>query len=102
VNNYFCGKRGDEMVLALMNGEPVGFLQLILKDRALLIDLIGVAKKAQGLGVASNMIQFARKKIKCSNFKVGTQIGNWPSIKLYQKLGFVLASSEYVFHYHNK
>ena len=61
VENYFVGKRGDEMVLALMNGEPVGFLQLIIKERGLCIDLIGVDKIAQGQGVASNMIQFARK-----------------------------------------
>jgi len=102
VKNYFSGKRGDEMVLALMNGKPIGFLQLIIKDSELLIDLIGVDKIAQGKGVASAMIQFAKKKITRSYIKVGTQICNLPSIKLYQKLGFVLSGSDYVFHYHNK
>ena len=102
VNNYFCGKRGNQMVLALMNGEPVGFLQLIIKDEKLFIDLIGVDKIAQGQGVASNMIQFASENIKSSYIKVGTQIGNLPSIKLYQNLGFVFVGSDYVFHYHNK
>ena len=28
--NYFFGKRGNEMVLALVHNEPVGFLQLII------------------------------------------------------------------------
>jgi len=102
VENYFFGKRGDEMVLALMNGEPVGFLQLIIKDRELFIDLIGVDKIAQGKGVALAMIQFASQNIEHSCIKVGTQIGNLPSIKLYQKLGFVLTGSDYVFHYHRQ
>ena len=101
VKNYFFGKRGDEMVLALLNNEPVGFLQLIIKNKELFIDLIGVDKIAQGRGVASSMIQFASKNIKRSCIKVGTQIGNLPSIKLYQKLGFVLTGSYYVFHYHS-
>ena len=101
VNNYFYGKRGDKMVLALLNNEPVGFLQLIIKDKELYIDLIGVDKKAQGIGVATSMIQFARKNIKRSCIIVGTQIGNLPSIKLYQKLGFLLIGSDYVFHYHS-
>ena len=89
------------MVLALLNNKPVGFLQLIIKNKELIIDLIGVDKIAQGRGVASSMIQFASKNIKRSCIKVGTQIGNLPSIKLYQKLGFVLTESDYVFHYHS-
>jgi len=101
VKNYFFGKRGDVMVLALLNNEPVGFLQLIIKNKELFIDLIGVQKIAQGKGIASSMIQFASKNIKQSCIKVGTQIGNIPSIKLYQKLGFVLTGSDYVFHYHS-
>ena len=102
VENYFFGKRGDEMALALLNDEPVGFLQLIIQEDNLFIDLIGVDGKVQGKGVASAMIQFASENIEHSCFKVGTQIGNLPSIKLYQKLGFVLTGSDYVFHYHSQ
>jgi len=101
VKNYFIGKRGDEMFLALLDNKPAGFLQLIIKEKELFIDLIGVDKIAQGRGVASSMIQFASTNIKSSCIKVGTQIGNLPSIKLYQKLGFVLTESDYVFHYHS-
>jgi len=102
VKNYFSGKRGDKMVIALLNDEPVGFLQLILKDRELFIDLISVDKNAQGKGLASAMIKYAEENIIHTCIKVGTQIGNLPSIKLYQKLGFVLNGSDYVFHYHSK
>ena len=101
VKNYFFGKRGDEMVVALLHNKPVGFLQLIIKEKNILIDLIGVDKIEQGRGVASSMIQFASKNMKLPCIKVGTQIGNLPSINLYQKLGFVLTRSDYVFHYHS-
>jgi len=75
---------------------------LIVKKKELLIDLIGVDNKAQGKGVASAMINFASKTINHSLIKVGTQIGNTPSIKLYQKLGFLFSGSDYVFHYHSQ
>jgi GNAT superfamily N-acetyltransferase len=101
VQNYFVGKRGDKMVVALMKGMPVGFLQLIINDTEIIIDLIGVDKKAQGKGIASAMIQFSGENIGFLSFKVGTQIGNIPSIKLYQKLGFIFSGSDYVFHYHS-
>ena len=102
VENYFLGKRGDKMVLALIDSEPVGFLQLRLKEKILFIDLIGVDKKEQGKGIASAMIRYANQNIEHSCIKVGTQIGNLPSIKLYQNLGFVFSGSDYVFHYHNR
>ena len=101
VENFFLGKRGDQMALALINNEPIGFLQLIIKNRTLFIDLIGVDQKAQGNGVASAMIQFADQNIKHTCIKVGTQIGNLPSIRLYHKLGFEFTGSDYVFHYHS-
>ena len=53
VKSYFLSKRGNKMVLALLNNQPVGFLQLIIKEEELIIDLIGVDKIAQGRGVAS-------------------------------------------------
>jgi ribosomal protein S18 acetylase RimI-like enzyme len=101
VKSYFFGKRGDKMLMALLNKRPVGFLQLIVKEKELIIDLICVDKKAQGSGVASSLIKFARGDIKRSFIKAGTQIGNLPSINLYQRLGFVMARSDYVFHYHS-
>ena len=101
VENFFHGKRGDKMVIASLNDEPVGFLQLIINNEDLIIDLIGVDKKVQGLGVASAMIQFTHQNVEYCQIKVGTQIGNLPSIRLYHKLGFKIASSDYVFHYHS-
>ena len=102
VENYFFGKRGNSMVIAVLNDVPIGFLQLIIKNGVLLIDLICVEQKNQGQGVASAMIKFASQNIDHTCIKVGTQIGNKPSIKLYHKLGFDISSSSYVFHYHSQ
>ena len=102
VENYFFGKRGNHMVVALSNNTPIGFLQLIINNGVVLIDLIGVEKKYQGQGVASAMIRFTGQNIDHTCIKVGTQIGNIPSIRLYHKLGFDLSGSNYVFHYHSR
>ena len=39
VKNYFFGKRGDAMVLALLNDGPIGFLQLIIKKMSAICHL---------------------------------------------------------------
>lgn len=103
--NFFKNKRGDAMVLAISEGNVVGFLQLLydIPEATLLIDLIGVDSKYRRIGVASSMISFAEAY--CGDFKnirVGTQLANIPSIKFYQNNGYKLLSSNYVFHYHNK
>ena len=101
VNNFFLGQRGHQMIVAFIKSKPVGFLQLIIKNEELIIDLIGVDKSAQGKGVASAMIQFSYQNVRGKIMQVGTQIGNLPSIRLYQKLGFKFSDSNYVFHYHS-
>lgn len=102
VRNYYRGKRGDYMVVAEVDGEVAGFLQLIDKGNGvLLIDLISVLPKFQRLGIAGDMIKFAEEH--CEGFdtiEVGTQIANIPSIRLYEKLGFRLQKASYVFHFH--
>ncbi|MBL4654263.1 MAG: GNAT family N-acetyltransferase [Bacteroidia bacterium] len=103
VRNYFKGKRGDAMVIALEKDKIVGFLQLIKSNgNKLFIDLIGVDSSIRNKGIASNMIHFAESEFKdCEKYVVGTQVSNIPSIRLYEKLGFKMISSNYVFHYHN-
>jgi len=103
--NYFKNKRGDSMVLAILEGNVVGFLLLLydIPAATLLIDLIGVDRRYRRMGIASSMISFAEEH--CGDFKkirVGTQLANLPSIKFYQDNGYKLLSSYYVFHYHNE
>jgi GNAT superfamily N-acetyltransferase len=99
--NFFKGKRGDWMIVPTFEGKAVGFNQLLTKDDALIIDLIAVEPSHQGKGLATAMIKFAADYCgKWQRMLVGTQVSNIPSIRTYEKLGFRMCGSSYVFHYH--
>ena len=101
--DYSVGKRGDEMVVAVVDERVVGFLQLLRRNEGqLIIDLIAVDASQRRKGIASDMIAYAESKCHgCERILVGTQVANIPSIRLYEKIGFRLCASKYVFHYHN-
>lgn len=99
--NYFKGQRGDWMIVANHHDTIVGFNQILRRDDALIIDLIAVHPDHRGKGLATAMIRKAA--IACGGWQrmlVGTQIANIPSLCAYQKLGFRMRGSSYVFHYH--
>ncbi len=99
--NFFIGKRGDWMVVLTFHGKVVGFLQLLSKDGTNIIDLMAVDKTHQGKGLAARMIEFAAKQCgEWDRMLVGTQLSNIPSMRAYEKLGFRMCDSSYVFHYH--
>ena len=103
VSNYFDRKRGDQMVVASFDNNVVGFLQILKPDNDhFIIDLIGVDNNYQRKGIAKRMIDYAIEKNSSINYvTVGTQIGNIPSLKLYQKMDYFIDHAKYVFHFHN-
>ena len=106
--NYFCGKRGDGMVVAEQDRQVVGFVQLLWHaDECLVIDLIGVDSPHQGEGIGRDMIGYAfhhgiGDDRRPSRIRVGTQAANTPSVRLYESLGFRLITAQYVLHYHSR
>lgn len=102
VRNYFLGKRGQQMVVAVVDGAIAGYLQLLYgSDKTLTIDLIAVDRTQRRKAIASDMIAYAEAN--CGEFqqiRVGTQIANVPSMRLYEKIGFRVTEAQYVFHYH--
>lgn len=101
VANYFNGLRGDAMVIALVDKEPAGFVQLLEPEDGFVIDLIAVAPEFRGQGVARQMIHFCLQHYKQLSWtRVGTQIANTPSINLYTGCGYRLESSKYIYHFH--
>jgi ribosomal protein S18 acetylase RimI-like enzyme len=99
--NFFRGKRGAWMVVARQRAGVAGFLQLLRVETNLVIDLIAVNEGARGRGLGQAMISFAARH--CGPFervKVGTQIANAPSLRLYEGLGFKFHNSQYVMHCH--
>lgn len=103
VRSYFAGNRGDTMVVALADGMVAGFLLLIYgEDGSLIIDLIAVDENQRRRGVAKDMITYAESQ--CHGFtqiRVGTQLANAPSIRLYEGMGFKVTMAQYTFHYHH-
>lgn len=101
--NYFAGGRGDWMVVAEHDGLVIGFLQLLAGEGdSVVIDLVAVEEKWRGRGVAKSMIAFA--SLGCRGkpvpLRVGTQLANEASLRLYTGLGFRIASAFYILHWH--
>ncbi|MDQ7779236.1 MAG: GNAT family N-acetyltransferase [Planctomycetota bacterium] len=102
VRNYFRGRRGDAMVVALVGGKVAAFLLLLRSDdAAFVIDLIAVDRRFRGRGIAAAMIAFAETHCRgAKRIRAGTQIANMPSIRMYERLGFRVSDADYLFHYH--
>ena len=101
VGNYYKGKRGDFMLLALDGNRQVGFLQLLKHHQDLIIDLIAVDSEYRNRGIASDLIHYAEKN--CGMVKrilVGSQLSNFKSLRMYENLGFRFCNASYVFHMH--
>ncbi len=99
--NYFSGHRGDQMLVAEVDGKVAGFLLLILKDRNIIIDLIAVDVTMRGMSIGRELICSAQETIPGYDTMItGTQLANKTALAFYQKLGFHLVDSQYVFHCH--
>jgi ribosomal protein S18 acetylase RimI-like enzyme len=102
VRSYVEGRRGIELLAAIADGSPVGFLAVLESGDARIIDLVGVAPEAQGRGIGRALVTafVARHAAPGRDLRVGTQVANVPSIRLYEGLGFSLAGAAYVLHLH--
>jgi len=100
--NFFRGARGDHMVVGGHDGPASGFLQLLSgADGVLTIDLIAVAASHRRKGLAAAMIRFAAHRCPGTvRLRVGTQAANIESLRLYQRLGFVITDTAHVLHCH--
>ena len=104
VESYFSGRRGDAMVVSSADGAAAGFLALLVDrtDDTLVIDLIAVDPRYRKRGLAGDMIMFGESWfVKAPRIRVGTQLANVPSLRMYEKLGFRIVDSSYVFHHHS-
>jgi len=101
--SFFAGKRGQRMAVARIGGSLVGFLLLLeAPDGTLTIDLIATDADHRRTGVAQSLIAFVQSPSdRPRRLRVGTQLANIPSVRLYEKMGYQIAEAMYVFHYHN-
>ena len=100
--NFFCGRRGDAMVVAEMDNNVVGFNQILAPaTNHRIIDLIGVDPDYQRQGLGTGLCDAGfRLSSTDSHWLVGTQAANTRSIRFYEDAGFRYRNSSYVFHRH--
>jgi ribosomal protein S18 acetylase RimI-like enzyme len=100
------GGRCDRMWIAESSGQVAGFLasRIDVAEAGVrgIIDLVGVDRAHQRRGVGAALVQqFIRfYQEDCQELVVGTQAANLASLRLYQRLGFVIKGSHYVLHRH--
>ncbi len=100
IRNCVRGVRGDRLLVARVGGRPVGFLAPLVSHGTAVIDLIAVATDAHGRGAGTALVAAFCARYAGKPRLVGTQVANVPSIRLYTKLGFALARSQYILHHH--
>jgi len=76
----------DEIFVAQVHGELVGFYSLVLGEAAEL-DLMFVADAAQGRGVGNALFQHMRERAKALGAKHVRIISHPPSLRFYERMG---------------
>jgi len=100
IANYVRKQRGDALLVAHFKGKPAGFLAALVSHGTAAIDLVAVAPDAHGQGIGSALCAAFAQRYAGMPRIVGTQVVNVPSIRMYTKLGYELARSQYVLHLH--
>ncbi|MGD0534548.1 MAG: GNAT family N-acetyltransferase [Methanoregula sp.] len=106
VENYFRGTHGEKIIVAAIDGSPIGFLAIAKVPEGgrtvRVIDLIGIHPGFQGTGAGRQLVRyFIDDSVgQCELLRVGTQLVNLPSLRLYEKAGFIIAGASYVLHAH--
>ena len=106
ITSYVERRRGEELLVALLEGHVVGFLAVLAARfrgaPSRVIDLLAVDPRRRGRGIGQALVRaFAERHApRATHLVVGTQAANIPSIRLYEKLGFSVASSTHVLHMH--
>lgn len=96
--NFFRGVRGDRMLVTEESGNLNGFILLLEKPEGAVVDLVAVDPAFQGKGVGTALLLGAETKGR--RISAGTQQANLASCRLYQKCGYKVEKSEWVFHLH--
>lgn len=106
VRSYAEGRRGDRLLVAIADGHVAGFLAVLVTkvdgEVAAVIDLIGVAasRQKQGIGRALVKAFVGLYSPTAASLRVGTQVANLPSLRLYESCGFTIQHAAYVLHAH--
>jgi ribosomal protein S18 acetylase RimI-like enzyme len=106
IQSYLEGRRGEQLLVAVAEGRPVGFLAVLERMQhaktCRVIDLVGVDDAYQRCGIGRALVNAFL--VECTRRGtaawVGTQAANIPSLRLYESLGFRVSDTAYVLHAH--
>ena len=78
-------------------GQPVGFVSCVVKDRVGDIALVGTHPEQAGKGIGRHLVRAALRWFndKAERVEVRTQTNNYPALALYQSAGFRVAESSF-------
>lgn len=96
-----CVREGYAIYTAHKNGTAAGFVAAKNDSGSFYIELVAVAERFRKIGVATDLVGYSLEKAKCnySRSRVALQLANTAAIRVYEKLGFRVNSSEYTFHW---
>lgn len=88
----------DEGVVVVPEDEPTAFVGARGKAEEAALELVYVAAKARGTGVAQRLVAAGAHELGATRARVATQAGNVAAQRLYQSLGFRTRSVEAMLH----
>ena len=90
------------MVVSEDEGGITSCMLLLSRANTLIIFLIAVSQAYRGQGLTMQLINFAESKLSdFTTWSVGTQLSNTPSIRSYERAGFLFSKADYVLHFHS-
>lgn len=101
VDGFFAGRRGDQLLVAEIEGDLAGFALLLERDPdTVIVDLIGTSSTHRQRGVGRSLMCALPRTTGVGFVTVGTQASNIPSVGLYTGVGLRLTASTFVLHLH--
>ena len=92
----------DEVLVSIHNEEISGFVTLKKNKNEGSIGLIAVGKELRGMGIGKDLLIAAENWFRannCDDISVITQQENIQACGLYERSGFTINNSQYIFHY---
>ena len=98
--NSILGRSDVNFVIELED-QIVGFISCLQERNSATIDLIGVSTEAQGKGIGTILVKavISHYSNRVSAIKVGTQLNNEASVRLYNSNGFKKVDEAITFHW---
>ncbi len=105
LSNSLYGGYAQDVVLAFRGERLIGLHTLRAREETLTVDLIGVVLEAQGDGLGARLLQeglTVAGAFQSTRARVVTEAENVPACRMYQRQGFLLRSTELVWHRHRE